>query len=392
MVVIDEAQNLSDDSFESLRLLSNFEKPDSKLLHIVLAGQPALAEKLNSHKLAQLRQRLSVVVELAPFTLSQTADYINHRLKVAGYEAQPLFSYEALEFIAHTSEGIPRIINNLCFHSLSFGYSAKKRIIDLQIVHEAARSLELERGQYSAFGPVSTQQAAPVSNNKFPASLPAWSEPINNAAGFYPGPNYYPARKRFSVMKLGSAAFVCSILFLAVYLIFGARISPDRISSWFKTAVLEKSPAHTEDSLPKPDTRVGQSPATAPVAETTEPADPAQNMETTKPELPSSKVEETLEPVPDDSTPAKRPVSAKQRNSASRRKMKSDQYRTPNTQSTVQVSRTETLFQFALEKYGRADWTTVRKIRAMNPQIRDPYEVLHQGQTIRLPADSTIFD
>ena len=392
VVVIDEAQNLSDDAFESLRLLSNFEKPDAKLLHIILAGQPALAQKMSGAKLAQLRQRLSVVVELAPLTLGQTADYIDHRLKLAGYKGQPLFTYEALQFIAQTSEGIPRVINNLCFHSLSLSCSAKKKAVDLSIAHAAARSLELERGQYSAFAPVSRQHEQHTLNDKISADFPTWSEPIDHAPGFYPGSDYRRSRKRLSAVKIGSAAFACSVLFLAVYLVFGAGLSPAYLTNWLKTTVSEKVPAPT-DSLPKPDTQLGESQIPPPIAQAAEPPDPAKNDLETKPHLPSGNDEGAFKVPPDSPpSPAKRPASARQRNSGSKRKMRSDRYKTLDRPTTVQVNRTETLFQFALEKYGRADWTTVRKIRAVNPQIRDPYEVLHRGQLIKLPTQSISTD
>jgi len=392
VVVIDEAQNLSDDAFESLRLLSNFEKPDAKLLHIILAGQPALAQKLSSAKLAQLRQRLSVVVELAPLTLGQTADYISHRLKFAGYEGQPLFTYEAIQFIAQTGEGIPRVINNLCFHSLSLGCSAKKKVVDLSIAHAATRSLELERGQYPAFAPISPRHERHVLSEKISADFSTWSEPVGHAPGFYPGSVYRRTRKRLSAAKIGSAAFACSVLFLAAYLVFGAGLSPARLTSWLKTSVLEKFPAPA-DSLPKPDTQLGQPQVAAPIAQAAEPPDPVKDNPETKPHLSSGNDEGVLKALPDSHpSPAKRPASATRKNSGPKRKMRSDRYKMPDRPSTVQVSKTETLFQFALEKYGRADWTTVRKIRSVNPQIRDPYEVLHQGQLIKLPLQSISTD
>src|SRR5262249_29765409 len=128
VIVVDEAQNLTEDAFESLRLLSNFERPDAKLLHIVLAGQPGLAQKLSSPKLSQLRQRLSVVAEIPTFTLAQTIEYVDHRLRVAGYQGQDsLFTQSAFEFIAQASEGTPRLVNNICFHALTLGASSGKQ-------------------------------------------------------------------------------------------------------------------------------------------------------------------------------------------------------------------------------------------------------------------------
>ena len=144
VVVIDEAQNLSDSSLELLRMLSNFETPHQKLMHIILAGQPQLAEKLASPSLVQLRQRISVVARLKPFTPQETNLYVGHRLKVAGYDFRtPLFTRRAGGMIAERSEGIPRNINNLCFNALSLGCALKRKPIDEEIIREVMDDLDL---------------------------------------------------------------------------------------------------------------------------------------------------------------------------------------------------------------------------------------------------------
>jgi len=143
VLVIDEAQNLEDTVLESVRLLSDFETPSSKLMQIVLAGQPQLAEKLARPDLIQLRQRISIVSRLQPLTPEETSQYIEHRLRVAGLEGNP-FKREALALIAGRSEGIPRNINNLCFNALTLGYALKKKAIDRSVVEEVLADLELE--------------------------------------------------------------------------------------------------------------------------------------------------------------------------------------------------------------------------------------------------------
>src|ERR1700733_12322735 len=92
VLVIDEAQNLEEKALESVRLLSNFETPWMKLMQIVIAGQPQLAERLKRHSMAQLRQRISSVTRLEPFTAQEINAYIDHRLWVAGYAGAPLFT------------------------------------------------------------------------------------------------------------------------------------------------------------------------------------------------------------------------------------------------------------------------------------------------------------
>jgi general secretion pathway protein A len=143
VVFIDEAQNLSEPVLETVRLLSDFENPRSKLMQIVLAGQPELADKLARPTLVQLRQRISIVSRLSRFTRSETEAYINHRLRIAGYKGGQLFSPEVRTMIAARSEGVPRNINNLCFNVLSLGYALGRREIDCSLVLEAANDLEL---------------------------------------------------------------------------------------------------------------------------------------------------------------------------------------------------------------------------------------------------------
>lgn len=143
VMIIDEAQNLDDSVLETVRLLSNFETVRAKLLQIILAGQPRLADKLASPGLLQLRQRISILSHLDPFSAAETSEYIAHRLRVAGYEGPPLFSVEARAIISARSRGIPRDINNLCFNALSIGCVLGKKVIDSAVMQEVLRDLDL---------------------------------------------------------------------------------------------------------------------------------------------------------------------------------------------------------------------------------------------------------
>ena len=143
VLVIDEAQNLSDSVLETARLLTDFETPREKLLQIVFAGQPQLAEKLEQPGLAQLRQRISILGRLEPFGNAEISQYIDHRLSVAGYNAGPLFTPAAIARIAESSEGIPRNINNLCFNALSLGCALRRKQIDADLVGEAVSDLDM---------------------------------------------------------------------------------------------------------------------------------------------------------------------------------------------------------------------------------------------------------
>jgi N-acetylmuramoyl-L-alanine amidase/type II secretory pathway predicted ATPase ExeA len=144
VLVVDEAQDLDDSVLETVRLLSNFETANTKLLQIVLAGQPQLADKLAQPQLAQLLQRITVVSYLEPLSPDETGGYIGHRLKVAGYAGEaPLFAPEAAELIAQASEGIPRIINKICFSALEEGFEQGSPTITRRIVRKALRKLDV---------------------------------------------------------------------------------------------------------------------------------------------------------------------------------------------------------------------------------------------------------
>lgn len=144
VVIIDEAQNLDEQVLEVVRMLSNFETPNKKLLHVVLAGQPLLAEKLSSGSLTQLRQRISIVARLAPLNGDEIRAYIEHRLRVAGAASEkPLFSDKAYAMIAEQSGGIPRNINNLCFNSMSLACALQRPRVDALMVQETINDLDL---------------------------------------------------------------------------------------------------------------------------------------------------------------------------------------------------------------------------------------------------------
>jgi general secretion pathway protein A len=136
VLVIDEAQNLDEKVLEFIRLLSNFETPWMKLMHIVLAGQPQLADRLAKPSMDQLRQRISFAIRIEPFTRAEVDLYIDHRLWVAGYKGPPLFSVGARALLAERSQGIPRVINNMCFCAMSYAWATKRKTIDRDTMTE----------------------------------------------------------------------------------------------------------------------------------------------------------------------------------------------------------------------------------------------------------------
>lgn len=149
VLAIDEAQNLSLEVLETIRLLSNFETSQTKMLQILLIGQPQLARKLASPELEQLLQRISVFASLQPFAAEETVRYISHRLQVGGYKGAPLFTPGALQLIAEHSQGIPRKINGLCFSALSLGCATSQKQIDAAVMKEVIADRDVESLQKS---------------------------------------------------------------------------------------------------------------------------------------------------------------------------------------------------------------------------------------------------
>lgn len=143
VVVVDEAQNLSWDLLEEIRLLTNLETSSEKLLQIVLSGQPELEEKLRHPSVRQLRQRVALWCRTQALTAQQTLAYIAERLRIAG-AAYAIFSPEALDLVHHYSRGIPRIINLLCEHSLISAYVEQTQHVSPEMVEAVAIELELE--------------------------------------------------------------------------------------------------------------------------------------------------------------------------------------------------------------------------------------------------------
>lgn len=174
VVVVDEAQNLSWDLLEEIRLLTNLETSSEKLLQIVLSGQPELEEKLRHPSVRQLRQRVSLWCRTQSLTESQTHAYVAERLRIAG-ASRPLFSAEALARVHRYSRGIPRIINLLCEHSLIVGYVEQAPQITPAIVEGVAIELELETQPFlissAAMGSGGTQSSHSSDSSSFRTSF-----------------------------------------------------------------------------------------------------------------------------------------------------------------------------------------------------------------------------
>lgn len=142
VLIIDEAQDLTDELLEQVRLLSNLETDTRKLLQIVLMGQPELRDRLNNPRLRQLRQRITVRYHLLPLNRFEVSHYIQHRLEVSGAKGVPRFTRPALWRVHHYSGGIPRLVNAVCDKAMLAGYVCQTSCITWNMVGRAVRELE----------------------------------------------------------------------------------------------------------------------------------------------------------------------------------------------------------------------------------------------------------
>ena len=144
ILVVDEAHLLSLEVLEEIRLLTNLETSQQKLLQIVLAGQPELDQKLDSHELRQLKQRVALRCHLVPLSLGETSKYMRRRLRLAGATgAVQIFTGQAIEAVFSHSRGIPRLINTICQNALLAGYAKHAATITSEIIDDVARDLRL---------------------------------------------------------------------------------------------------------------------------------------------------------------------------------------------------------------------------------------------------------
>jgi len=208
VLIVDEAQGLSDELLEEIRMMTNLETFTEKLLQIVLVGQPELEQKLKQPNLRQLRQRLTLRAKTYPLTLEETRSYVAQRLRIAGWNGQAIFNPESLLAIHRYSCGIPRVVNLICEHCLVSTFVDQQRIVTASVVEVVARDFDLVENPVSgiALSPVSQPPSSPASLDVLSGALarplvrshaaafkavPAASsgEPLQNAV---PAPEHSP--------------------------------------------------------------------------------------------------------------------------------------------------------------------------------------------------------
>src|SRR5580704_10398224 len=150
VLIVDEAQNLSLQVLEEIRLLTNMETSTEKLLHIVLAGQPELEKKLDQQELRQLRQRIALRAQTLPLTAEETCGYILDRLRIAGSNGEPVFNPAAIEAVHRHARGIPRVTNMISEHALVRGFLEQRKPVPAEIVDDVARDFKLDEAEETA--------------------------------------------------------------------------------------------------------------------------------------------------------------------------------------------------------------------------------------------------
>jgi AAA domain len=352
VLVIDEAQNLDDAVLELVRMLSNFETASDKLIQIILAGQPQLADTIGSPQLLQLRQRISIFARLRPLTAEEISQYIASRLRIAGYaSSMPLFTKDALTLIAFTSEGIPRNINNLCFNALSLGCALQQRPIDREVLRQVIADLDL--------GPLrkKTPLPPPVEEKTSPAA-PAVSFTESDSSVF--------------AGWLPKAAVGLVALLIAAAAFLGGRQWVNRpVTAQSAPASIEpaKAPStETPSALPEPLSDAVVQPSSAGAAQ------------------PSSELADAAEPQAYPTRVAAPPAPAPSNSPVPHNAFRSE--RTPSASDPpgmVRVGPGQTLVGICVERFGNCTSQLLRQIRELNPSLNN-LDHIETGQTIRIPV------
>jgi general secretion pathway protein A len=331
LVVIDEAQNLDEPVLEVVRMLSNFETSREKLMHIILAGQPQLAEKLASPQLTQLRQRVSIVARLTPFNATETRAFIEHRLRVAGYPGEvSLFTDRAYAMIAAYSVGIPRNINNICFNAMSIGCATQRRTINAAIIDEVLSDLDLAQ----------LRERVPAAKYSAP-NIP----PVAKATGKLDA--IFPERWR---LRLGIVAVFALLAGIGLSVLSAKSQRP---ALWS---------ADAQPALVQP---IGSQSATS---------NTAASFLATNEEVAAADLKKSTSTVTTNSRPT---ITA---NGTDKPLVKSE---------LIRIGERDTLYEICMDNLGRYDDEVVKMIRDLNPGFGNPRR-LRVGQEIRIPLVTSL--
>lgn len=339
VIVIDEAQNLPDDSLEGLRLLSNFETEQTKLLQILLVGQPELRRRLQSEHLRQINQRIAIHYHLVGLEPGKVVDYVRHRLQVAGApRPEALFSTAALEKLGKASQGVPRVINQLADLCLLKTYSQGKLLVDEDVLQS-------------------------VLDHEFADRLPADAASTVMAVATAAA----PVRKRSRALGFAAAA----VLALCAGLVGAWLGGVGRHGDDLRPQAAEGRPTETKFS----------------VAATSE-APPAVDTKLSASLDSARKRILELETRLQDRTEIAGGVKSAAAAADSVFKLETVDPQgilpAPAGFSRVRIRPNDTLVKIVTREYGRGDWALVQRVLGFNPQIENP-NIIRVGDIILLP-------
>jgi general secretion pathway protein A len=188
VLLVDEAQSLSNELLEELRMLTNIETHSEKLVTLVLVGQPQLADRLNDERLGQLKQRIELRCTLSPFDLAETVMYIRNRVRIAGGDAVQMFTRDAIQVIHERSRGIPRSISVICENALVGAFAENQKPVTRALVEEVCDEFDLSPATLIADeseAPVIVRSAAPAGDEitRADAVPVATAQPSGNGNG-----------------------------------------------------------------------------------------------------------------------------------------------------------------------------------------------------------------
>jgi LysM repeat protein len=363
-------------------MLSNFETPREKLMHFILAGQPQLAEKLDSPGLLQLRQRISIIARLKPFTGEDTQLYIDHRLRVAGYGFErPLFTKQALAMITEHSEGIPRNINNLCFNAMSLGCVNKQKTIDTDVIREVLGDLDLgslfpETSRVSKFE--RPKESVPAKSSSGTSQSPLQSSLVRQV---FPEPS--KISKSEEPRESGSALSSSDMSQLTVQSSLMSPMIPESAAVSKSEEPIELQPpllsqGSSRSPLQRWSTRLALASALVIVAEcglllrtkhhTTDVLASATSSTVT---LKDSLAVPLSSPVAESPKPLEVPAPVVSNSQSAGPKV-------------IVVQPNATLYRICVENFGRYDEKTLARLRELNPWLTNPV-LIRVGQKIRVP-------
>jgi general secretion pathway protein A len=197
-IVFDEAQSLPYELLEEVRLLGNIETPTTKLLNVVLAGQPELAGRLNEPGLRQLKQRISLRCELGPFEFHETAAYIAGRIRIAGGEPERIFTSDAIATVHEGSGGVPRTVNVICDNALMGGLAAQVKPVTRALVDDICRDFDLLGQSSEPRGSATDRREGVHESMPSAAVTAAATEPAGEAGGARRLFGWVETKRRFS--------------------------------------------------------------------------------------------------------------------------------------------------------------------------------------------------